>query len=175
MALAPDTSLSFLTQKFANLTRLLLPFLFLIPSLVLVFFHLLLYSFNRITKQKDPVTSQLSLLFLLKYPEIVEGLQPRHRFMSAYEQRREKPDPRYQYLLFAAEPYETVAFKIPNRPIDKEEGRFYTNWDRERLVFTLQFYFEKPKGKPEAERDDEQSGEEGESKQSNPFQGIPSA
>ena len=95
--------------------------------------------------------------------------------MSAYEQRREKPDPRYQYLLFAAEPYETVAFKIPNRPIDKEEGRFYTNWDRERLVFTLQFYFEKPKGKSRADGDDEQGEDEGESKESNPFQGIPSA
>jgi splicing factor 3A subunit 2 len=49
--------------------------------------------------------------------------------MSAYEQRVEAPDLNFQYLLFAAEPYETIAFKIPNREIDKSEGRFYQNWD----------------------------------------------
>ena len=32
--------------------------------------------------------------------------------MSAYEQRIEPPDRRWQYLLFAAEPYETISFKV---------------------------------------------------------------
>ena len=32
--------------------------------------------------------------------------------MSAYEQRIEPPDKKWQYLLFAAEPYETIAFKV---------------------------------------------------------------
>lgn len=95
----------------------------------------------QITKQRDSETGQLSLLFQIKYPEIQAGLQPRHRFMSAFEQRREKPDGRYQYLLFAADPYETVGFKVPNKPVDRGEGRFYTHWDRKALVFTLQFYF----------------------------------
>lgn len=44
--------------------------------------------------------------------EIAEGVLPRHRFMSAYEQRIEPPDRRWQYLLFAAEPYETISFKV---------------------------------------------------------------
>ena len=35
--------------------------------------------------------------------------------MSAYEQRIEPPDKKWQYLLFAAEPYETIAFKVINR------------------------------------------------------------
>lgn len=39
---------------------------------------------------------------------------PRHRFMSAYEQRIEPPDKTWQYLLFAAEPYETISFKVEN-------------------------------------------------------------
>jgi splicing factor 3A subunit 2 len=43
---------------------------------------------------------------------MVEGVIPRHRFMSAYEQKIEPPDKRWQYLLFAAEPYETIAFKV---------------------------------------------------------------
>lgn len=50
--------------------------------------------------------------FQIDYPEIAEGIGPRHRFMSAYEQRIEPPDRRWQYLLLAAEPYETIAFKV---------------------------------------------------------------
>lgn len=51
-------------------------------------------------------------VFQVDYPEIAEGITPRHRFMSAYEQRIEPPDKAWQYLLFAAEPYETIAFKV---------------------------------------------------------------
>ena len=46
----------------------------------------------RITKQMDPETEQRSLLFEVDYPEIEENLQPRHRFMSAYEQARDASD-----------------------------------------------------------------------------------
>ena len=66
----------------------------------------------KVTKQRDPDSHQHSLFFQIDYPEIVEGVQPRHRFMSAYEQRVEPPDRQWQYLLFAAEPYETIAFKV---------------------------------------------------------------
>ena len=55
----------------------------------------------------------------MDYPEIVDGIEPRHRFMSAYEQHIEPPDRKWQYLLFAAEPYETISFKLPSREIDK--------------------------------------------------------
>lgn len=96
-----------------------------------------------ITKQRDPVTKQSSLLFQIAYPEIRAGFQPRHRFMSVFEQRVQPPDARYQYILFAADPYETVGFRIPNRKIDRAEGRFYTHWDADRRKFTLQLYFEK--------------------------------
>lgn len=40
--------------------------------------------------------------------------------MSAYQQQREEPDPNWQYLIVAGEPYETVAVKIPGREIDRE-------------------------------------------------------
>jgi len=36
----------------------------------------------------------------------------------------------YQYLLFAAEPYETVAFKLQAREIDVGPGRLLVHWDR---------------------------------------------
>lgn len=47
----------------------------------------------------------------------MEGLVPRHRFMAAYEQKMEPPDRKWQYLLFAAEPYETIAFKVRILPL----------------------------------------------------------
>ncbi|KAF4315763.1 hypothetical protein BBO99_00009151 [Phytophthora kernoviae] len=81
------------------------------------------------------------LLFQVAYPEIADKMQPRHRFMSAFEQKVEAPDKRWQYLLFACEPYETVAFKIPNDDVDKSEGKFFSNWDKDGKTFTLQLTF----------------------------------
>lgn len=82
-------------------------------------------------------------MFHVEYPEIEENTQPRHRFMSAFEQRKEPVDRNYQYLLFAAEPYETIGFKIPNKEIERDatSGKFNSNWDREKKLFTLQIYF----------------------------------
>ncbi|XP_027006212.1 splicing factor 3A subunit 2 [Tachysurus fulvidraco] len=99
----------------------------------------------KVTKQRDPEIGQQSLLFQIDYPEIAEGIGPRHRFMSAYEQRIEPPDRRWQYLLLAAEPYETIAFKVPSREIDKSESRFWTHWNRETKQFFLQFHFKMEK------------------------------
>jgi len=96
----------------------------------------------QVFKSRDNETQQRCLSFELSYPEIEANLQPRHRFMSAFEQKVEQPpDRRYQYLLFAAEPYETVAFKIPNEPLDRQPGRFVTHWDPDDKKFTLTLYF----------------------------------
>merc|ERR1719506_2900478 len=57
----------------------------------------------RVTKERDPDTQQKALLFEIEYPEIEEKVKPRHRFMSAYEQKIEPPDSKYQYILFSAE------------------------------------------------------------------------
>ncbi|MCL4135165.1 UNVERIFIED_CONTAM: hypothetical protein GTU68_036674 [Idotea baltica] len=78
----------------------------------------------RVTKQREPDNGQQSLLFQIDYPEIADNVIPRHRFMSAYEQKVEPPDRKWQYLLFAAEPYETIAFKVPSREVDKSENKF---------------------------------------------------
>ena len=61
---------------------------------------------------------------------------------------------KFQYLLTACEPYETIAFKaivgrcparpesgtlqVPNMEIDKAENKFFTSWDPQRKVFTMQ-------------------------------------
>lgn len=90
---------------------------------------------------------QQSLLFQVDYPEIAEGITPRHRFMSAYEQRVEPPNKKYQYLLFAAEPYETVSFKVPSRDIDRSsDERFWTYWNSTTKQFFMQFHYKIDRG-----------------------------
>jgi splicing factor 3A subunit 2 len=101
----------------------------------------------QVFKSREAETQQRCLSFELHYPDIEADLQPRHRFMSAFEQRVERPpDRRYQYLLFAAAPYETVAFKIPNEPLDKGENRFVTYWntDEKKFICTLYFLEDEP-------------------------------
>ncbi|OQV15737.1 Splicing factor 3A subunit 2 [Hypsibius exemplaris] len=95
----------------------------------------------RVTKQKEPETAQQSLLFQVDYPEIADGIMPKHRFMSAFEQHHEAPDKNWQFLIFAAEPYETIAFKVPSREVDKTEEKFWTHWNKETKQFFLQFAF----------------------------------
>lgn len=53
---------------------------------------LVLFCRVQVTKQRDQETGQHSLLFQIDYPEIADGVRPRHRFMSAYEQHQEAPD-----------------------------------------------------------------------------------
>ena len=102
----------------------------------------------KVTKQRDPENGQQSLLFQVDYPEIVEGVTPRHRFMAAYEQRVEPPDRMWQYLLFAAEPYETIAFKVPSREVDKDPRKLWAHWNKETKQFFLQFAYKIEMSKP---------------------------
>jgi splicing factor 3A subunit 2 len=95
----------------------------------------------QIYKQYDKSTGAHSLLFRLLYPDITEGLRPRFRIVSSYEQKVATPSDDYQYVVFAAEPYETVGMRIPNIPLDKTQDRFLTNWNADTKVFTLQITF----------------------------------
>ena len=96
----------------------------------------------RVTKQFDPETKARGLLFQIEYPEIEDArAAPRYRFMSSYEQKVDAWDKRYQYLLFAAEPYETVAFKVPNAEVEKGRDLLWTYWEPDRKVFTLSISF----------------------------------
>jgi splicing factor 3A subunit 2 len=97
----------------------------------------------RVTKEFDPEDSTRALLFQIEYPEIVDGEKPRHRFMSAIEQKKEATDWNYQYVLFAAEPYETICFKVPNVEVDdsKKNVQLYRHWDPDGKVYSLQIPF----------------------------------
>ncbi|KAK1443779.1 splicing factor 3a subunit 2 [Babesia gibsoni] len=94
----------------------------------------------RITKMYDKESKQFALLFEIEFPEI-EG-KPRHRFMSAFEQRMERPpDPNFQFVLFAAKPYETIGFKVPNLELDDSPGKLYVKWDETLKLYVLQIHF----------------------------------
>eukprot|EP00826_Nyctotherus_ovalis_P054911 TRINITY_DN7244_c0_g2_i1.p2 TRINITY_DN7244_c0_g2~~TRINITY_DN7244_c0_g2_i1.p2 ORF type:complete len:233 (-),score=49.36 TRINITY_DN7244_c0_g2_i1:15-713(-) len=95
----------------------------------------------KVTKQRETETNQKSLMFELDYPQIEPRIKPRFRLMSSYEQRHEQPDDRFQYLLIAAEPYETIGFKIPNVEIDFSEDKHFTYWDDVTHKYTLQITF----------------------------------
>jgi splicing factor 3A subunit 2 len=95
----------------------------------------------RATKLRDPLTRQEGLLIQVQVKEIAQGIVPRVRFMSAYEQKVEEPDKNFQYLLIAAEPYNTTAFKIQAREVDKKEGRYWTWFDDDSKDFWIQLLF----------------------------------
>ena len=95
----------------------------------------------KVLKQKDPETNQRSLLFEIGYPDIIEKIEPAYRIMSCYEQKKEIPDNNYQYILFAAEPYETIGFKIPNKELDRTSGKHFEAWDKGKKKYSVQICF----------------------------------
>lgn len=101
----------------------------------------------RVTKVRDSSTMQLGLLFQIYLPELKAGTTPRHRFMSSYEQRIDPPSKHHQYLIFAAVPYETIAFRVPSDEIvQKGSGSrngVWSWWDSDAGVLHLQLFFAK--------------------------------
>ncbi|CAD6576942.1 MAG: hypothetical protein CYPHOPRED_000128 [Cyphobasidiales sp. Tagirdzhanova-0007] len=95
----------------------------------------------QVTKIKDPITGQLGLLFQIHYPKIQKDIRPRQRFMSSYEQHVEAPAREYQYLVIAAEPYQSISFKIQSREVDAAEGRSWEYWDPDSHTYSFQFLF----------------------------------
>lgn len=96
----------------------------------------------KITKIRDPMSQQFGLLFQLEYPEIGLDVVPRYRFMSAFEQKVDSPpDKRFQYLVIAAEPYESCGFKIDAKEIDQRPGKFWTYFDKDTKDYYLQLFF----------------------------------
>lgn len=53
----------------------------------------------RVTKIRDAETHMEGLLVQVHLPQIKEGVIPRKRFMSAFEQKKEAPNKNYQYLI----------------------------------------------------------------------------
>ncbi|CAN6603542.1 pre-mRNA-splicing factor Prp11p [Trichomonascus vanleenenianus] len=94
----------------------------------------------KITKIRHGSTKQLGLLFQIDYPEIGTDITPRYRFMSAFEQKVDlPPDKSHQYLLVAAEPYETCGFKIEAKEVDY--SKFWDYYDQDHKKYYLQMFY----------------------------------
>lgn len=95
----------------------------------------------KITKIRDPVSRQQGLLFQLQYPDAPPETSPKWQVMNAFTQRVEDADKNFQYIVVAAEPYETVGFKVPARELDKREDRQFCFWDPDAKEFWIQVMF----------------------------------
>ncbi|KAJ3491092.1 hypothetical protein NLG97_g5656 [Lecanicillium saksenae] len=71
----------------------------------------------------------------------VDKRKPIYDDFEALPVRVEEPDKNFQYLLVAAEPYETVGFKIPARELDKREDKQFCFWDPDAREFWVQVMF----------------------------------
>lgn len=111
----------------------------------------------RVTKIRDPSNYKLGLLFQVHYPLLDQDKSknksnsneetakaPKFRIMSAFEQKVETQDRRYQYLILSAVPYENIAFKIPNWQLDEGENGsgIWDYWDVDTKLYTLQILFD---------------------------------
>lgn len=56
----------------------------------------------RVTKMRDRDTGKEGMMVQVHLPQIKEGVFPRRRFMSAWEQRKEPPNKAFQYLIVCA-------------------------------------------------------------------------
>ncbi|KAL4495545.1 hypothetical protein ABPG72_020286 [Tetrahymena utriculariae] len=95
----------------------------------------------KIFKMIDPTSGQKQITFEIDYEQIEASWKPFYRIMSSYEQKVEQFDKIYQYVVFAAEPYDNIAFKIPNMEIDMEDGKFYQDWNKDKKKYTLHLTF----------------------------------
>ena len=75
--------------------------------------------------------------FEIEYKEILEETRPAYRIVNAYEQKMEDPDNNFLYLLFAADPYETICFKIPNKELEGRNGKLTEIWDKKKKTYSV--------------------------------------
>lgn len=114
----------------------------------------------RLMKQYDSITAQRSIVWQIEYPLCYSNIQPRNRFMSSIEHKQycqtnnmnmnniiNHPQHdttdinKYQYILFACDPYDIIGFAIPAQSIDRATNKLLTHWDDNKKLFTLQLYF----------------------------------
>lgn len=102
------------------------------------------YRITKIRSENQPENAvRLGCLIQIHYPQISKDtLRPVHRFMSAFEQRVDTPPNKdVQYLVVAANPYESIAFKMPSREIIMASDSFLSHWDKDHHLYTIQFLF----------------------------------
>jgi splicing factor 3A subunit 2 len=111
----------------------------------------------RIMKEKDFMSHKRKIKFEIDYPLIKENISPQFRIMSELEvntqkngnnenddinnnineEEKNKIENKYHYVVFAAEPYENIAVRIPNMPLDYNTEKHFSYWDEGKKIFYL--------------------------------------
>ena len=112
----------------------------------------------RIGKEKDFMSHKRKIKFEIEYPLIKNDVIPQFRIMSELEvntqknnkeenfeqnnkknedEEEKKEENKYHYVVFAAEPYENIAVKIPNMPLDYNPEKHFSYWDESKKIFYL--------------------------------------
>ena len=104
----------------------------------------------RIMKEKDFMSHKRKIKFEIDYPLIKENITPQFRIMSELEvntqknggneineEEKNKSENKYHFVVFAAEPYENIAVKIPNMPLDYNTEKHFSFWDDGKKIFYL--------------------------------------
>ena len=117
----------------------------------------------RIGKEKDFMSHKRKIKFEIEYPLIKSDIKPQFRIMSELEvntqknkgeggvdnninnndginideEKEEKKENKYHYVVFSAEPYENIAVKIPNMPLDYNPEKHFSFWDDSKKIFYL--------------------------------------
>ena len=107
----------------------------------------------RIMKEKDFMSHKRKIKFEIDYPLIKENITPQFRIMSELEvntqkngineddinneEEKNKYENKYHYVIFSAEPYENIAVRIPNMPLDYNIEKHFNYWDDGKKIFYL--------------------------------------
>ena len=111
----------------------------------------------RIGKERDFMSHKRKIKFEIEYPLIKSDITPQFRIMSELEvntqknksnnfeennknneiNEEKKEENKYHYVVFAAEPYENIAVKIPNMPVDYNPEKHFSYWDESKKIFYL--------------------------------------
>ena len=112
----------------------------------------------RIAKEKDYMSHKRKIKFEIEYPLIKNDINPQFRIMSELEvntqrnkgknieentknndndNEEKKEENKYHYVVFSAEPYENIAVKIPNMPLDYNIEKHFSYWDDSKKIFYL--------------------------------------
>ena len=107
----------------------------------------------RIVKEKDYMSHKRKIKFEINYPSIKENITPQFRIMSELEvntqkngineddinneEEKNKYEDKYHYVIFSAEPYENIAVRIPNMPLDYNTEKHFSYWDDGKKIFYL--------------------------------------
>lgn len=95
----------------------------------------------KITKIHNPETMENSILFEIEYSEMLNGIVPKFKVIKSFDQSVEQKDDKFQYIVVAADPYENIAFKVPNLEIDYSQDKYFCNWDPDNKNFNLLLTF----------------------------------